>query len=57
MLGLLHRSVLGGPQTLPSRCSFVTDNEVTCELLDGNITTVGAKHPRCVEVLFQPSPL
>ena len=32
-----------------------TDNEKICELPDGNITTVGAKFPRCTEVFFQPS--
>ena len=30
-----------------------TDQEKTCELPDGNIITVGAKHFRCAKVLFQ----
>ena len=34
-----------------------TDNFKTCELLDGNIITVGAEDFHCTEVLFQPNSL
>ena len=31
------------------------DEEKTCKLPDGSIITVGSKHLRCPEVLFQPN--